>query len=71
MRQVPEQNGAEAWRRLCNRYGQGDHEGGLVFLQTLLDFKFGTLAETEETFSEFLLILNLYDEHADTSPLDP
>ena len=67
VREVPEQNGYEAYRCLVMRYGSRDAHGETTLLVRVMNFNFGDIEAMESKFEEFNLLVK---EHDDISGID-
>ena len=67
VREVPEQNGYEAYRCLVMRYGSRDAHGETTLLIKVMNFNFGDIEAMESKFEEFNLLVK---EHDDISGID-
>ena len=67
VREVPDQNGYEAYRSLVLRYGSRDTHGETTLLIKVMNFKFGEIDIMESKFEEFNLLIK---EHDDISGFD-
>ena len=67
VREVPDQNGYEAYRSLMLRYGSRDAHGETAFLIKVMNFNFGDIDAMETEFEEFNLLIK---EHDDISGID-
>ena len=61
VRDVPDQNGYEAYRSLVLRYGSRDAHGETTFLIKVMNFNFGAIDATETKFEEFNLLIKEHD----------
>ena len=59
IREVPDQNGCEAYRRLVLKYGGRDEQGETGKLMTLLNFSFGQM---DDKFENFCLMVKEHDD---------
>ena len=57
VREVPEQNGYEAYRCLVMRYGSRDAHGETTLLIRVMNFNFGDIEAMESKFEEFNLLV--------------
>ena len=67
VREVPDQNGYEAYRSLVLRYGSRDAHGETTLLIKVMTFNFGDSDAMETKFEEFKLLIT---EHDDSSGID-
>ena len=67
VREVPDQNGYEAYRSLVLRYGSRDAHGETALLIKVMNFNFGDIDAMETKFEEFNLLIR---EHDDISGVD-
>ena len=63
MREVPEQNGYEAYRCLVLRYGSRDAHGETTLLIKVMNFNFGDIEAMESKFEEFNLLIKEHDDN--------
>ena len=57
VREVPDQNGHEAYRSLVLRYGRRDAHGETTLLIKVMNFNFGDIDAMETKFEEFNLLI--------------
>ena len=62
VREVPDQNGYEAYRSLVLRYGSRDEHGETTLSIKVTNFNFGDIDAMETKFEEFNLLIK---EHED------
>ena len=67
VREIPDQNGYEAYRSLVLRYGSRDAHGETTLLIKVMNFNFGDIDAMETKFEELNLLIK---EHDDTSGFD-
>ena len=67
VREVPDQNGYEAYRSLVLRYGSRDAHDETTLLIKVMNFNFGDIDAMETKFEEFNLLIK---EHDDISGVD-
>ena len=67
VREVPDQNGHEAYRSLVLRYGSRDAHGETTLLIKVMNFNFGDIDAMETKFQEFNFLIK---EHDDISGMD-
>ena len=67
VREVPDQNGYEAYQSLVLRYGSRDAHGETTLLIKVMNFNFGDIDAKETKFEEFNLLIK---EHDDISSAD-
>ena len=67
VREVPDQNGYEAYRSLVLGYGSRDAHGVTTLLIKVMNFNFGHIDVMESKFEEFHLLIK---EHVDIAGLD-
>ena len=66
VREVPEQNGYEAYRSLVLRYGSRDAHGESTLLIKEMNFNFGDIDVMETKFEKFNLLIKEHDELSGT-----
>ena len=62
VREVPDQNGYEAYRSLVLRYGSRDAHGETALLIKVMNFNFGDIDAMETKFEEFNLLIKEHDD---------
>ena len=67
VREVPDQNGYEAYRSLALRDGSRDAHGETTLLIKVMNFNYGDIDAMETKFEEFNLLIK---EHDDISGID-
>ena len=66
VREVPDQNGYEAYRSLVLRYGSRDAHGETTLLIKVMNFNFGDIDAMETKFEEFNLLIKEHDDISGT-----
>ena len=62
VREVPDQNGYEAYRHLVLRFGSRDAHAETTLLIKVMNFNFGDIDATETKFEEFNLLIKEHDD---------
>ena len=62
VREVPDQNGYEAYRRLVLRFGSRDAHGETTLLIKVLNLNLGDIDAMETKFEEFNLLIKEHDD---------